>query len=589
MMRVAAFILPACSLCLVAMAQNGLHTFPWNVVRQHELLPHPNHFVAKSATNMFPLAIVPLKLTVSPEGEVTTVELDQDRLGSKPDPQTYDWKAIQQTALHWKFVPFTLQGQPVTANIEESVGLVGPRREPAEHVKPPVMRPDSNILITLKRTQCFGSCPAYTLTIDTQVIRYEGTYATVVKGIHQESADPAAVRQLAQRFLDGDFYSFDDKYVGGGTDGPTYVVSVSIDGVAKTVTDYQGVLRDMPFVVSSLEDAVDILARSDRWVQGREGLTQSLKTEGYKFHTTDAQSIMQAAIVGDQAQTVEELLQAGVPLQMLPGVQASADVRTTFDPTRLQWLTAAGESPEVMPVLLQAHASEQNQEDKNSALQSAAALGDLEMVKELIRYGANPNATFKVTSPDNTGRPPLNKGSNGPVLTRAAASGKPAVVREILRYHPDLEARDSLGRTAIFAAVEGHYGQWPESVDRLECLKILAAAGADPNARDSKGDTAMWFAATDNVREQLLKMGLDINAQNDEGETVLFGIYDVGAIPFLVQHGLDLNVRNHHGEDAIQSYQRRRVNFPAMKEAIEKASATGDACSNNPSLLVCAR
>ena len=579
MKRFAAFILTACSLCMVAPAQTSVPSFRWNLVREHELLPHPNYFVERSATtDRFPGATVPLKLAVSPSGKVTAVELGYNPWGSMPDPKTYDWQAIRQTALQWRFVPFTVLGKPVTTNIEEAVYLFGPRREPVRHVEPLVIKPDSSIVIKLERTHCFGPCPVYTLRIDAHTIRYEGTYATVVEGVHYESADPAAVRQLANRFLNADFYSLDDKYAQMITDCPSYIVSISIDGRAKSVTDYNGVHVGMPFAVSELEDAVDMLARSDRWVRGREGLVQSLKSEGYNFHTTDAQRILQRAITGDQAKTVEELLQAGVPLQVLPGTQAPADAGTTFDPTRLQWLSTASGAPEVMPVLLRAHASERDQEDKNSALQSAAAFGDLEMVQTLIRYGANPKATFKVTRPKGKMRgQPLETVDNGSVLTSAAASGNPSVVREILQYHPDLESKDSRGRTAVFSAAEGHYGQVRESVDRVECLKILAAANANPNARDSEGDTAMWAAATDNVREELLKMGLDINAQNDEGETVLFGLWDVSAVPFFAQHGLDLNLRNHHGEDAIQNYQRRHINFPAMKVAIEKASVKGDA------------
>jgi ankyrin repeat protein len=573
--RVAAFVLTVCSLCSVNAAQTSLPSFRWDMVRKHELLPHPIYFVGKSATNQFPMASLPLKLTVSPAGEVTAVEFDQSPHSPMPDPKSYDWQAIRRTVLRWKFVPFTVKDKPVTASIEESVYLVGPRRKPSEHVIPPVIKPDSNISITLKRTQCYGPCPAYTLRIDAHTIRYEGTYATVVEGVHYENADPAKVRQLAQRFLDANFYSLDDEYALAVTDLPSYIVSISIDGRAKSVTDYRGVNVGMPLVVLELEDAVDMLARSDRWVLGRQGLVQSLKSEGYDFHTTDAQSVLKRAIVGNQAKTAEELLQAGVPLEVLPGAQPPAEPLISFDPSRPRWLYSASYAAEVMPVLLRTRASEHDQEDKDSALQNAAQLGDLDMVQELIRYGANPKATFEVTRPKGNLRgQPLEIG--GSVLISAAASGNPAVVREILQYHPDLEAKDSQGRTAVFRAAHGHPGQGRESLDRVECLKVLAAASANPNARDNLGDTTMWETAADDVREELLKMGLDINAENNEGETVLFGLSDVNAVPFFAQNGLDLSVRNHHGEDAIQSYQHRRFNFPQMQVAIEKAFANGD-------------
>jgi hypothetical protein len=49
----------------------------------------------------------------------------------------------------------------------------------------------------------------------------------------------------------------------------------------------------------------------------------------------------------------------------------------------------------------------------------------------------------------------------------------------------------------------------------------------------------LWEAATDEVREELLKMGVDINVRNNDGETALFGLLDVNAVPFLAPHGLD--------------------------------------------------
>ena len=479
-MRMASFILLACSSCSVALAQTGTATFRPEVVRTHVLPPHPSYFVENSLTNRFPPASLPLQLTVSPEGKVTAVELGQSHGVSMPDPATYDWQAIRETALQWRFVPFTVEGKPVTANIEEWVALVGPRRQPTKHVDPPVLKPDSDIVITLQRTLCYGFCPAYTLRLDSHSIRYEGTSSTVVEGVHNDIADSAAVRQLAKRFLDADFYSFADEYTAPVTDLPTDTISISIDGRTKSIADYGGIAVGMPFAVSDLEGAVDILAHSDRWVLGREGLVQSLKSEGYDFHTTDAQGILQRAIGADQAKTVEELLQAGVPLDVLPNAQPPAKA-WDFDPTNLQWLSYASDAPEVMPVLLRAHASEHNQKDKDFALGNAAGFGDLDMVQALIRYGANPKATFEMPNPKNFATGPSTQPvSNGSVLTRAATSGDPAVLHEILQYRPDLEAKDSRGRTALFAAAAGHNGQLHEAAQRVECLKLLAAAGADP-------------------------------------------------------------------------------------------------------------
>ena len=52
--------------------------------------------------------------------------------------------------------------------------------------------------------------------------------------------------------------------------------------------------------------------------------------------------------------------------------------------------------------------------------------------------------------------------------------------------HPDVNARDENGRTALMlAAVNGNE----------DCVKILIAAGADVNAKDNTGKTALVMAA----------------------------------------------------------------------------------------------
>src|SRR5437667_12218090 len=75
----------------------------------------------------------------------------------------------------------------------------------------------------------------------------------------------------------------------------------------------------------------------------------------------------------------------------------------------------------------------------------------------------------------------------GSVLIDAAESGNPEMVREILRYNPELEARDGQGRTAVFAA--GEYRDGDKDGVRVECVHLLAEAGADVNVRDNEGNT----------------------------------------------------------------------------------------------------
>lgn len=94
------------------------------------------------------------------------------------------------------------------------------------------------------------------------------------------------------------------------------------------------------------------------------------------------------------------------------------------------------------------------------------------------------------------------------------------MVREILQYHPNLEARNREGKTAMFAA--GDYRSDDQDGARVQCVRLLAEAGALVNARDNEGNTPLHETFLTDVEEELLKLGADVNARNKDGETPIF-------------------------------------------------------------------
>jgi ankyrin repeat protein len=102
----------------------------------------------------------------------------------------------------------------------------------------------------------------------------------------------------------------------------------------------------------------------------------------------------------------------------------------------------------------------------------------------------------------------------------------------------------------------------------VECVRLLAKAGADVNARDNDGNTPLHGIYLTDVEEELLKLGADVNARNNEGETPLFTNVDNDSISLFIAHGADLNIRNNEGETVIEDAKDKG---PAREEALRKA------------------
>jgi hypothetical protein len=117
---------------------------------------------------------------------------------------------------------------------------------------------------------CYGRCPVYKVSVSTAGIVFEGDVYVAAKGRQTDTVDPSAVRELAKKFVVADFYSMRDEYRASVTDNPTCTLSISIDGHKKQVVDYVGQWVGMPAVIVELEDDVDSLAHTERWIKGTD-------------------------------------------------------------------------------------------------------------------------------------------------------------------------------------------------------------------------------------------------------------------------------------------------------------------------------
>jgi ankyrin repeat protein len=140
-------------------------------------------------------------------------------------------------------------------------------------------------------------------------------------------------------------------------------------------------------------------------------------------------------------------------------------------------------------------------------------------------------------------------------LMRWSADGVPGAVAHLLKLGADVNARDKDGWTALFYAAGRNAN--------VETVKLLLAAGADVNARDEERWTPLLAAAARGVEQgdvaplrvirTLLDAGADINAQGDWGESALMLAAlrrDRALIDALIEAGVDPTLKNEKGHTA---------------------------------------
>ncbi len=96
------------------------------------------------------------------------------------------------------------------------------------------------------------------------------------------------------------------------------------------------------------------------------------------------------------------------------------------------------------------------------------------------------------------------------------------------------------------------------------CLKILIDAGADVNAKDNDGKTAMMYVTGQTMIEEenddsfavktLIDAGADINARAKHGKTPLMFAVDLATVQEMIHAGADVGAKDDRGRTALFHY-----------------------------------
>jgi ankyrin repeat protein len=159
----------------------------------------------------------------------------------------------------------------------------------------------------------------------------------------------------------------------------------------------------------------------------------------------------------------------------------------------------------------------------------------VKMVELLLERGANVNAQLRaplLIRQNLEGDRGLGAGSTP--LMRAAKGGDVVLMRLLLRHGADVALTQRNGSTALmiaaglgwrFSGNSTPYGDRGSESDAAEAIGICLAHGADINARNANGDTALHAAVAGRGSEPLVRAlldeGADPHARNGRGQTPL--------------------------------------------------------------------
>jgi hypothetical protein len=141
--------------------------------------------------------------------------------------------------------------------------------------KPGRPRPRTKV-ITLERSQCFGACPVYKLTIFSDgKVGYEGIRYVKKVGVASSSISRAKLNELVKAFLKIDYFTLPESFTAGSkqcpqyaTDMPSATTSLTWQGQTKTVQHYHGCMgSDVLKELTELEAKIDTAVKVTRWTK----------------------------------------------------------------------------------------------------------------------------------------------------------------------------------------------------------------------------------------------------------------------------------------------------------------------------------
>lgn len=175
------------------------------------------------------------------------------------------------------------------------------------------------------------------------------------------------------------------------------------------------------------------------------------------------------------------------------------------------------------------------------------------------------------------------------VLHNAAAYGDVALIQNLLRHGADIRKKNHAGTTAVDLAIKNGrieaaeilvgmpIIEWAVKNGRRSELTRLVEFGADPNAKNSQGYTIAHIAAQEGDLELLKKLagvGTDFEKSDNEGLRVAHWLVinqHEHILAFLKEHSVSIISQDYEGMTPVH-YAAKEGNCKAMEELLSEAS-----------------
>jgi ankyrin repeat protein len=430
-----------------------------------------------------------------------------------------------------KFKSFVRDGSPVRASFSDYVSIVPPEQWATTNTPFPDIKDWSTLKMRLQRTRCFGGCPDYSVEINGQgKVDFSGTFGVLVMGRHRGTLSKQATEALLSAFRAANYFSLKNSYSYPVTDNPTYDTSIEFDGERKSVRDYVGLKAGMPEAVRDLEEAFDRIAGTEKWIKGNQETASALIAENWDFKAdSDENRVLFASAVNSG---INDLIQLFVS-KGAPALSMTKDGQGAL-------ISAASNGDLDLVKRMLANQSSPPTAILTCALGAAARSGNLDLMRLLLDKGGQPNG------------PGCGQFESVTVLMNAVASHKAEIVKEILEYHPDIDATSGNGG---YTALGYFLERAPNQFDTAEIVKLLISAGANVNARDRDERTPVFYACQNQHPEAIRLLagaGADLNAKDRNGQTALMSCFGNVGVKAVMEAGADLTVKNQWGRTAAE-------------------------------------